>query len=198
MCYPYPNFSGTRFFGFYLNWVHIWVLFLKARIIKSPNYPTRKFGLTRMPSVNGYTQETERRGKEETKTKSGEPIYLRALTSLRSVLWPRVGTASSASSQEAFLLNTFGSVSSFVLFRSTAMPTLVRVYLFTHCTTEILLNPVFEDLRTPKVPNNGRFGRINRINNTSSSHFFPRSSSSLAFRSLNSSLLFDSTSIRGV
>jgi hypothetical protein len=33
------------------------------------------------------------------------------------------------------------------------MPTLVRRYLFTHCTTEILLNPVFEDLRTPKVPN---------------------------------------------
>jgi hypothetical protein len=33
------------------------------------------------------------------------------------------------------------------------MPTLVRGYLFTHCTTEILLNPVFEDLRTPKVPN---------------------------------------------
>jgi hypothetical protein len=34
------------------------------------------------------------------------------------------------------------------------MPTLVRGYLFTHCTAEILLNPVFEDLRTPKVPNN--------------------------------------------
>jgi hypothetical protein len=33
------------------------------------------------------------------------------------------------------------------------MSTLVRRYLFTHCTTEILLNPVFEDLRTPKVPN---------------------------------------------
>jgi hypothetical protein len=33
------------------------------------------------------------------------------------------------------------------------MPTLVWGYLFTHCTTEILLNPVFEDLRTPKVPN---------------------------------------------
>jgi hypothetical protein len=43
--------------------------------------------------------------------------------------------------------------STFVLFRSTAMPTLVRGYLFTHCTAEILLNPVFEDLRTPKVPN---------------------------------------------
>jgi hypothetical protein len=34
------------------------------------------------------------------------------------------------------------------------MPTLVRGYLFTHCTPEILLNPVFEDLRMPKVPNN--------------------------------------------
>ena len=34
------------------------------------------------------------------------------------------------------------------------MPTLVRRYLFTHCTPEILLNPVFEDLRMPKVPNN--------------------------------------------
>jgi hypothetical protein len=33
------------------------------------------------------------------------------------------------------------------------MPTLVRGYLFTHCTAGILLNPVFEDLRTPKVPN---------------------------------------------
>jgi hypothetical protein len=54
---------------------------------------------------------------------------------------------------EAFLFDTFGSVSSFVLFQSTAMPTLVRGYLFTHCTTEILSNPVFEDLRTPKVPN---------------------------------------------
>jgi hypothetical protein len=30
---------------------------------------------------------------------------------------------------------------------------LVRGYLFTHCTPEILLNPVFEDLRMPKVPN---------------------------------------------
>lgn len=38
--------------------------------------------------------ETEQRGKKEIKTKSGEPIYLRALTtSLSSVLWPRVGTA---------------------------------------------------------------------------------------------------------
>jgi hypothetical protein len=35
------------------------------------------------------------------------------------------------------------------------MPTLVRGYLFTHCTPEILLNPVFEDLRMPKVPNTG-------------------------------------------
>jgi hypothetical protein len=33
------------------------------------------------------------------------------------------------------------------------MPTLVRRYLFTHYTPEILLNPVFEDLRMPKVPN---------------------------------------------
>jgi hypothetical protein len=55
--------------------------------------------------------------------------------------------------RRSFLTRTFGSVSTFVLFRSTAMPTLVRRYLLTHCTTEILLNPVFEDLRTPKVPN---------------------------------------------
>jgi hypothetical protein len=33
------------------------------------------------------------------------------------------------------------------------MPTWVRRYLFTHYTPEILLNPVFEDLRKPKVPN---------------------------------------------
>jgi hypothetical protein len=33
------------------------------------------------------------------------------------------------------------------------MPTWVRRYLFTHYTPEILLNPVFEDLRMPKVPN---------------------------------------------
>jgi hypothetical protein len=32
--------------------------------------------------------------------------------------------------------------------------TRVRRYLFTHYTPEILLNPVFEDLRKPKVPNN--------------------------------------------
>jgi hypothetical protein len=49
--YPNLNFLGTRIFGFCLNWVHIRVLFLKIRIVKSPNYPTRKFGLTRMPSV---------------------------------------------------------------------------------------------------------------------------------------------------
>jgi hypothetical protein len=34
------------------------------------------------------------------------------------------------------------------------MPTCVRRYLFTHYTPEILLNPVFEDLRKPKAPNN--------------------------------------------
>jgi hypothetical protein len=56
-------------------------------------------------------------------------------------------------SRRSFPARTFGSVSTFVLFRSIAMPTLVRGYLFTHCTTEELLNPVFEDLRTPKVPN---------------------------------------------
>jgi hypothetical protein len=39
------------------------------------------------------------------------------------------------------------------------MPILVRGYLFTHCTTEILLNPVFEDLRTPKVPNTRHVNR---------------------------------------
>jgi hypothetical protein len=33
------------------------------------------------------------------------------------------------------------------------MPTWIRRYLFTHYTPEILLNPVFEDLRRPKVPN---------------------------------------------
>jgi hypothetical protein len=33
------------------------------------------------------------------------------------------------------------------------IPTRVRRYLFTHCTPEILLNVVFEDLRTPKAPN---------------------------------------------
>jgi hypothetical protein len=33
------------------------------------------------------------------------------------------------------------------------MPTWVRRYLFTHYTPEILLNPIFEDLRKPKVPN---------------------------------------------
>jgi hypothetical protein len=33
------------------------------------------------------------------------------------------------------------------------MPTCVRRYLFTHYTPEILLNPVFEDLRKPKAPN---------------------------------------------
>jgi hypothetical protein len=37
------------------------------------------------------------------------------------------------------------------------MPILVWGYLFTYCTTEILLNPVFEDLRTPKVPNRSTF-----------------------------------------
>jgi hypothetical protein len=33
------------------------------------------------------------------------------------------------------------------------IPTWIRRYLFTHYTPEILLNPVFEDLRRPKVPN---------------------------------------------
>jgi hypothetical protein len=33
------------------------------------------------------------------------------------------------------------------------IPTRVRRYLFTHYTPEILLNPVFEDLRKPKAPN---------------------------------------------
>jgi hypothetical protein len=35
------------------------------------------------------------------------------------------------------------------------IPTRVRRYLFTHYTPEILLNPVFEDLRKPKAPNKG-------------------------------------------
>jgi hypothetical protein len=33
------------------------------------------------------------------------------------------------------------------------IPTRVRRYLFTHYAPEILLNPVFEDLRKPKAPN---------------------------------------------
>jgi hypothetical protein len=33
------------------------------------------------------------------------------------------------------------------------IPTRVRRYLFAHYTPEILLNPVFEDLHKPKVPN---------------------------------------------
>jgi hypothetical protein len=33
------------------------------------------------------------------------------------------------------------------------IPTRVRRYLFTHSAPEILLNPVFEDLRKPKAPN---------------------------------------------
>jgi hypothetical protein len=33
------------------------------------------------------------------------------------------------------------------------IPTWVRRYLLTHYTPEILLNPVFEDLRRPKAPN---------------------------------------------
>jgi hypothetical protein len=56
-------------------------------------------------------------------------------------------------SRRSFPARTFGSVSTFVLFWFTVMPTLVRGYLFTHYTPEILLNPVFEDLRMPKVPN---------------------------------------------
>jgi hypothetical protein len=43
------------------------------------------------------------------------------------------------------------------------MPTLVWGYLFTYCTTEILLNPVFEDLRTPKVPNKGYTMALNNL-----------------------------------
>jgi hypothetical protein len=35
----------------------------------------------------------------------------------------------------------------------TVIPTRVRRYLFTRYTPEILLNPVFEDLRKPKAPN---------------------------------------------
>jgi hypothetical protein len=33
------------------------------------------------------------------------------------------------------------------------IPIRVRRYLFAHYTPETLLNHVFEDLRTPKVPN---------------------------------------------
>jgi hypothetical protein len=36
------------------------------------------------------------------------------------------------------------------------IPIRVRRYLFAHYTPETLLNHVFEDLRTPKVSNNGR------------------------------------------
>jgi hypothetical protein len=36
------------------------------------------------------------------------------------------------------------------------IPTRVRRYLFTHYAPEILLNPVFEDLRKPKAPNKER------------------------------------------
>jgi hypothetical protein len=35
------------------------------------------------------------------------------------------------------------------------IPIRVRRYLFAHYTPETLLNHVFEDLRTPKVPNIG-------------------------------------------
>jgi hypothetical protein len=35
--------------------------------------------------------------------------------------------------------------------------------MFTHYTPEILLNPVFEDLRKPKAPNNGSFEFIHNI-----------------------------------
>jgi hypothetical protein len=52
------------------------------------------------------------------------------------------------------------------------MPTLVRGYLFTHCTTEILLNPVFEDLRTPKVPNIGRVAFKRRVTPLEGDHVF--------------------------
>jgi hypothetical protein len=46
------------------------------------------------------------------------------------------------------------------------MPTWVRRYLFTHYTLEILLNPVFEDLRKPKVPNNGVGGIFHRMSSS--------------------------------
>jgi hypothetical protein len=36
----------------------------------------------------------------------------------------------------------------------TVVPIQVRRYLFTHYTPKTLLNPVFEDLRKPKAPNN--------------------------------------------
>jgi hypothetical protein len=55
--------------------------------------------------------------------------------------------------RRSFPAHTFGPVSTFVLLWSTAMLTRIRRYLFTHYTPEILLNPVFEDLRMPKVPN---------------------------------------------
>jgi hypothetical protein len=40
------------------------------------------------------------------------------------------------------------------------IPTRVRRYLFTHYTPEILLNPVFEDLRKSKAPNSYLEGRL--------------------------------------
>jgi hypothetical protein len=40
------------------------------------------------------------------------------------------------------------------------IPTRVRRYLFTHYTPEILLNPVFEDLRKPKAPNRSPSGAL--------------------------------------
>jgi hypothetical protein len=63
----------------------------------------------------------------------------------------------------SFPVRTFGSVSIFVLFWSTAMSTLVRGYLLTHYTPEILLNPVFEDLRMPKVPNRNYGYKLTKV-----------------------------------
>jgi hypothetical protein len=58
--------------------------------------------------------------------------------------------------RRSFPAHIFGAVSTFVLFWAspTVISTRVRRYLFTYYTPEILLNPVFEDLRKPKAPNN--------------------------------------------
>jgi hypothetical protein len=57
--------------------------------------------------------------------------------------------------RRSFPAHIFGAVSTFMLFWAspTVISTRVRRYLFTHHTPEILLNPVFEDLRKPKAPN---------------------------------------------
>jgi hypothetical protein len=41
------------------------------------------------------------------------------------------------------------------------IPSRVRRYLFTHYTPETLLNPVFEDLRKPKAPQQSLDPRVN-------------------------------------